>query len=93
MTPNASLLISDAHGIYIPYYFATQFNWDIPPELQEDFDILKSGTDDEFYWEAWDDIINSFTLIDDDGRKCMLYVNGDVWAIPEDEYELIPEDY
>jgi len=93
MTPNASLLISDAHGIYIPYYFATHFKWDVPPDLQEDFDILRSGTDNEEYWEAWENILDNFTPLDDEGRKFILYQNGDVWAIPEDEYELIPENY
>lgn len=91
MTPNASLLISDAHGMYIPQLFATGFNWDIPPELQEDFDIIRQGPDHEEYWDAWYNITNNFEPCDDNCKRCGIYQQGDLWMIPLDEYELLDE--
>lgn len=95
MTPNASLLIIDAHGIYIPQYFAEQY---FPQYVTnkdrftaEDLQDLTSP-ENEHYWEAWEEMLDNAELTDDKQRKCSLYQNGDLWAIPEDELELIPED-
>lgn len=81
------LLLSDARGIYIPRDFITDdYNeisvdtcskWGIKPE---DAEILASGPDHEFYWDAWDDVIN-YAVCTVDGNTYRLYQDGDLWAL------------
>lgn len=94
MTTNAILLVNSAHGIYIPQLFAKEcrkYIIDIDNH-QEDIDTLLEGPDHEHYWDAWADVTDNVKLKDSDGNTFTLYQgDGDLWAIPEEEYEEIPE--
>ena len=94
MTTNASLLINGAHGIYIPQFFAQNYEKYVtnPEEIEDELKDLKSGPDNEFYWDSWATVMDNAKLKDDNGRECSLWQDGDLWAIPVDELEQIPEN-
>ena len=86
--PNMILLVSDSYGIYVPQVFAESFgeNWEIS---EEDLEILKTGPDHEFYWEAWETVLNNArSTCREDGKEYWLQQDGDLWAIED-----ISEDY
>lgn len=53
----AICIIDGANGIYVPQAFCRRYEKTDKVE-QEDWDICLSGPDHEFYWEAWDNILN-----------------------------------
>ena len=89
------LLVNDAAGIYVIQEFCKRYaayitNMD---KVKEDFDICLDGPDNEFYCEAWADLIDNVEFTNDRGEKYTignLGEGGDLWAIPEG-YEY-PED-
>lgn len=87
MTTNSSLLIDGNRGIYIPKFFAENYTQYLTnkDEVQDDLSDL-SDPENEFYWDAWDNILNNAKLKDDEGRECALYQDGDLWAIPVNEF-------
>ncbi len=79
------LIISDAHGIYIPLVWAQRYGSAAVEKAnvkQEDVDILLQGPDHEWYWEAWDSVLNDFDHTDEYGNQWFLYQEGDVWEYP-----------
>ena len=53
-----TVLLDGDRGIYLPQSFAENFDmgeWHVKAEGAE---ILRAGPDHEFYWEAWDDVLN-----------------------------------
>lgn len=76
---SVELLLSDARGVYIPRDFATGFDmaaWHVKPD---DAEIL-ANPDHEWYWEAWNDVLNYAYYIDNEGNKYHLMQDGDLWA-------------
>jgi len=75
------LLLSDAHGIYIPKLFLESFlsfkKWGL---LKSDFKVLRNP-DNGAYWEVWNTCLNNAEHIDKDGNKWILWQDGDLWAI------------
>jgi hypothetical protein len=73
-------ILDGARGIYVPRDFATGFtDWKgIKPE---DLGILKAGPEHEFYWEAWDDVLQSAYFTDDVGRVWGLEQDSDLFAV------------
>lgn len=60
----------------------------------EDIETLKAGPDEEWYWEAWNNVLDNayFTYID--GTKGILYISeeySDLFIIPED-HDFTAED-
>jgi hypothetical protein len=96
MTPNSSLLINSAHGIYIPKLFAdwalANPNYVINMDaVKEDLQLLLQGPDGEEYHDTWSDVTDNIKLKDDEGRECFVYQDSDVWAVPQDESDQLPE--
>lgn len=80
---NASLLLSDRHGIYIPKVFAESFSdWGIS---DGDKTILTTGPDHEWYWETWDSVMEYVKFVKNN-VVYRLYQDGDLWAVPEADY-------
>jgi hypothetical protein len=82
------LLVSDANGIYIAQMFCKVYASYITnaSEVGEDLQTCLNGPDDEFYWEAWENLINNVQFSNDKGEKYTignLGESGDLWAIPE----------
>lgn len=50
---------------------------------QDDLICVAKGPEEEWYWEAWDSILNSCRYIDNTGMVWNLYQDGDLWATPE----------
>ena len=73
---NAMLLINGAYGIYIPQMFAFMFKAQLSEQDAKDLE----SPDNEYYWDAWDDVLNKTFIIE--GVVCTLEQDGDLWAIP-----------
>lgn len=82
------LLLDGHHGVYIPQLFAQYYGDKLKgqqPDISLDIDTLLAGPDGEFYWEAWEGILDG-EYLDDNGNKFTLYQSGDLWLVP-DGYE------
>lgn len=81
METYAKLFADSARGIYIPQYFAESIE---PKDWRgidaEDLAILKSGPYHEFYWEAWESVLDHAEHKD----GWTLYQDGDLWVINRD---------
>lgn len=77
---NATLLISDSVGIYIPQLFARNYGQHILCDA--DRAILEAGPEHAEYWDAWDDVLGSTYVTDAKGLRYYLHQDGDLWAIP-----------
>ena len=74
----AELYADSARGIYIPQYFAETVKRDeILFVTDEEWDILEAGPEHEFYWDAWDSVLNSAETRDGG----VLWQDGDLWII------------
>jgi len=89
---SVEILIGDSYGIYIPQEFCEQFG---PRERwsdavsQDDWDCcLKGPHDNEWYWDAWNNIEQDAVYQGDDftgNRKgWRISQNGDVWFYSPD---------
>lgn len=90
MTQNSILLVGSSFGIYVPSAFIEHYKDQIinRRELREEIRVIENGHDDENYWEAFDDILSKAKL-KVKGKIHLLHSDGDLWAIPEEEMELI----
>jgi len=80
------LLVSDAHGVYIPQIFAgfDFTNW--TGVDSEDIEVLFRGPnheDSQNYWDVWDAILYAATYVDANQNVWSLHQDGDLWAICE----------
>lgn len=80
-----SLVLSSARGIYIPRDFAVCYRTCIKGDsLADDLICLEKGPDDnDWYWEAWDRVLNNAVLVDIDGREFTLFtgIDGDIFLL------------
>ena len=82
------LLRSDAMGIYIPKNFSEDFDqirWHVEPEDT----VILADPENEYYWDAWCDVLDYAYYIDDDGNEYRLHLDGDLWAVCK---ELLTDD-
>lgn len=84
--PDSAQLFSDsARGIYIPQHFAESVNRDMLTGVSiVDMGILEFGPDAQWYWDAWDNVLDNAILTDSNGVKWCLYQDGDLWIVPID---------
>jgi hypothetical protein len=83
--PEPVLWLSDARGRYIPRDFARSFadrSASVRHVTDEQWSILEAGLDHEWYWEAWDEILNEATVTDTNGAVYTLHQDGDLWLVP-----------
>lgn len=75
-------IVDGANGIYVPQAFCRRYEKTDKVE-QEDWDICLSGPDHEFYWEAWENILNHWGGEETDGAgntfEIYLYQDGDLY--------------
>lgn len=80
----AELFADSARGIYIPQFFAETVKREFVNNIDaEDYDILISGPDNEFYWETWEDILDNATINHPELGECYLFQDGDLWIVPK----------
>lgn len=81
MADGINLLVSSAHGVYVPQAFVERYDLSLWNGIRdEDIETIKAGPDHEWYWDSWNDILNSATY-SHDGREYRLHQDGDLWAI------------
>ena len=83
------LLLDETRGIYIPHAFVTTFDlvvWHV--EHLKDAIADCSAVDNENYWEAWQEILET-AWYDLNGEKYMLMQDGSLWAGTEEDFELL----
>lgn len=82
---HAKCIVDSHHGIYIPQVFITDFEgWKNIKE--EDADILKDGPEHEYYWDAWDTVLQN-AYFADGCTIWRLHQDADLFAIPEFIYQ------
>ena len=82
------LVIDGSAGVYAPKYFAELFGTQLKNVSKADLETLMEGPDDEWYWEAWQNIeMNG--AIEHNGEDWTIYqYEGDVWLVhPDHEWE------
>lgn len=77
------LLFDGNRGIYIPKNFAEEMRRDcVTGVTDEDYAVLESGPDHEWYWDTWDDVLNNAVISEPStGKEFTLHQDGDVWLI------------
>lgn len=80
------LVVDEVHGIYCPQRFVEKFRPHIVDAREEDLDVVESGPENEWYWEAWATIEtwSTVTLPSYDDKSFRIEQDGDVWLIPEE---------
>ena len=87
------LLVSDHHGVYIPQAFVEGFDtikWGLS---DKDVSDVAGGPDKcDWYWDAWESILNCAECTDENGNVWHLWQDGDLWAyceslMDDEEYE------
>lgn len=81
MSTGMELLLDGARGVYIPINFAQMFKrkeWGL---TKTDLIPLKKGPEHDWYWEAWDSVLNKAQYTDEQGHTWTLYQDGDLWAV------------
>ena len=82
ITPDSELFLSDARGVYIPRDFAESVRRELVENVSDDeWQIMLSGPEHEWYWDAWNDVEQK-AVINDGNRRWTLYQDGDLWLIP-----------
>ena len=83
-----NLVLTDAYGVYIPQRYCNDCdeNWANCVGVDyADVQICQAGPDHEWYWEAWQSILDN-AHIESDGIAWRLHQDGDLWEVP-DGYE------
>jgi hypothetical protein len=74
------LLLDDHRGIYIPQNFADEFKLELFGGINaDDIETLKAGPDHEWYWEAWQSVLDNATF-QEDGHEWRLLQDGALFA-------------
>lgn len=82
MTTYSNLFLDSNRGIYIPQHFAEMIDPQDWTGLEaEDLEILKSGPDNESYWDTWQSVLDHAET--KDGR--VLHQDGDLWIVARDK--------
>jgi len=84
--PDMLLWLSDARGQYIPRDFATSFidrDIHVTGVSSDDWQILERGPDEEWYWDAWDNVCSNAVVTDENGIKYRIHQDGDCWLVPD----------
>jgi hypothetical protein len=87
MSETTALLVDDHHGIYVPQVFAQRFknNWSTWGLKPEQLSVLLSGpTDDEEYWDVWNEVLDQACFKDSQGQEWHLWQDGALWAFCDD---------
>jgi hypothetical protein len=84
MPAGSILLLSDARGVYIPRDFINEVRPECLSGVKEgDRMILEKGPDHEWYWEAWDAVLNDARVTDHStGIVYTVHQDGDCWLVP-----------
>jgi hypothetical protein len=94
MGVHSKLLLSDRHGQFIPQVFCENFeldSWHLK-KSDEDVKCCLLGPEEEWYWEAWEAVMNKAKHIDSYGCEWHLEQDGDLFAVHYCEYQSGDDD-
>ena len=84
-----NLILSDARGFYIPRDFLTDnYNeidekhckaWGLTDQNKEQW-MDCADPENEWYWDAWDWILNNAKFVDENGNVYRLWQDGNLWG-------------
>jgi len=80
-----TIILSDNLGVYIPQNFVECFDvtlWGFDLD-DEDIATLRNGPEDEWYWDAWNNVLARAESTDSNGDVWMLSQDGDLFAYCE----------
>ena len=92
MSNGLKFLLNSARGIYIPQNFVEEFDLTKFSGIDPDDVAILHDPDHEWYWDAWDNVLQYATHTDEHGHKWYLHQDGDLWMICDElmtdaEYE------
>lgn len=86
------LLVNDSWGIYLPKQFIgsrPDWHWStrqIRKQCSADtIEIIRAGPDSDFYWEAWEEVLQVEFVTPNTGKKITLHQDSDLWSVKMDE--------
>ena len=80
-------VVSDSWGIYVPQHFCQKYDLDWAPseiknKLKEDWQICLNGPEEEWYWDAWQEVLDNYKICHPSlGYFYRFEQNGDVFEI------------
>lgn len=79
----ADLFVSDSFGTYIPLCFAESVRRELVTGVSsEDWKTIEAGPEDnEWYWEAWNNILSNAKIKHPNGKEGWLWQDGDLWVV------------
>lgn len=84
MSKGLQLLLDSNRGIYIPRDFVNEMDLSqIQGIRPKDIDICQD-TENAWYWEAWERILQDATYTDEGGHIWTLHHDGELWLICEE---------
>jgi len=92
------LVVDGRAGIYAPQNFAELFADEIKSVQRADVETLLEGPEDEWYWEAWQNIEMNGTISVNDENWTIYQYEGDIWLVHpdhewDDDYWTVRPDY
>jgi len=82
------LIVNGSHGIYVPKIFAERYQnlIDNKEEVIDDLQILLKGPDEEYYWDAWDTVLNRVRI-----NNKIIIQSEDLYLVNQNEnfYEIL----
>ena len=81
-----NLILTDAHGCYIPKMFCNDIDENDALNCSIDYkdvQVCQNGPNHEWYWESWQSILDSFECPDKHGIVWRLHQDGDLWEVPD----------
>lgn len=84
-TPQPALVLLGAHGVYIPQLWCDGMDKADAERIGvswDDVETCLAGPDTEWYWDAWQSILDSASMVDQHGIQWTLHQDGDLWEVP-----------
>ena len=84
-----------ARGVYIPQHFAESIKRElvtgVTDQEWQDLTLDPYGEDSDILWETWDRVLGN-ARVHHNGKECLLFQDGDLFLISEDEIDSWLED-
>lgn len=78
---NSIMVVDSHHGVYQPKIFVECYRHLITGVSKDTLSELTSP-DNEHYWEAWEDLLNTATVTSTCGKSYRVEQIEDVWLVP-----------
>ena len=86
------VVVDGGYGVYAPQVFIEKYQSRLHGVDVDDIISLLNGPEDEWYWEAWENVLDNGVLEDDDGNKWRIYQDQDIFIIRHDVPDEVLQD-